>query len=193
MCSRFAAAHGSASAMVKMTELIAGLAIPVVIVIAAFIMLFPRLGGDGVGTFTSGAKRGFESAVSLLPTLVLLNVTVSLFSASGLADFIAGLIAPIADMTGVPAEILPLLITRPVSGSASTAVFASVAEKYGVDSFSALCAAVIMGSSDTLAYVTAVYFSSVGIRRTRHTYPIALFVMLLCIFLSCLLVRILFG
>ena len=96
-------------------------------------------------------------------------------------------------MTGVPAEILPLLITRPVSGSASTAVFASVAEKYGVDSFSALCAAVIMGSSDTLAYVTAVYFSSVGIRRTRHTYPIALFVMLLCIFLSCLLVRILIG
>ena len=57
----------------------------------------------------------------------------------------------------------------------------------------ALCAAVIMGSSDTLAYVTAVYFSSVGVRRTRHTYPAAVLVMILCIFLSCLLVRSFFA
>ena len=98
-----------------------------------------------------------------------------------------------ADRIGIPSEILPLLLTRPVSGSAATAVFSALADDLGADSFPALCAAVIMGSSDTLAYVTAVYFSSVEVRRTRHTYPVALAVMLLCVFLSCLLVRILIG
>lgn len=176
-------------------ELVSGLAVPAVVLIAAVIMLFSRLsGGDGTGIFASGARRGFESAVSLLPMLVLLNMTVSLFSASGLADALAAAFAPLAEMLGVPSEILPLIMTRPVSGSASAAVFAALAADLGADSFPALCAAaVIMGSSDTLAYVTAVYFSSVGVRRTRHTYPAAVLVMILCIFLSCLLVRTFFA
>lgn len=177
-----------------MMELVSGLAVPAVVLIAAVIMLFPRLsGGDGTGIFASGARRGFESAVSLLPMLVLLNMTVSLFSASGLADALAAAFAPLAEMLGVPSEILPLIMTRPVSGSASAAVFAALVADLGADSFPALCAAVIMGSSDTLAYVTAVYFSSVGVRRTRHTYPAAVLVMILCIFLSCLLVRTFFA
>lgn len=91
-------------------ELVSGLAVPAVVLIAAVIMLFPRLsGGDGTGIFASGARRGFESAVSLLPMLVLLNMTVSLFSASGLADALAAAFAPLAEMLGVPSEILPLI------------------------------------------------------------------------------------
>ena len=177
-----------------MIGIISSLAVPAVIVCAAIIMLSPRLShGDGVGIFVKGAREGFASAVSMLPALVLLNVTVALFSASGLADFLSSLISPFADRIGIPSEILPLLLTRPVSGSASTAVFSEILSKTGSDSFPSLCAAVILGSSDTLAYVTAVYFSSVGVRRTRHTYPAALAVMLLCVFLSCLLVRLLFG
>lgn len=176
-----------------MTELISSLALPAVIFVAAVIMLFPRIShGDGVGLFVKGAREGLGTAVSMLPTLVLLNVTVALFSASGLADFLSSLISPLTERLGIPARILPLLLTRPVSGSASTAVFSGILSENGVDSFPALCAAVILGSSDTLAYVTAVYFSSVGVRRTRHTYPAALAVMLLCVFLSCLLVRLLY-
>lgn len=176
-----------------MTELISSLAVPAVITAAAVIMLFPRIShGDGVELFVKGAQDGLKTAVSMLPTLVLLNVTVSLFSASGLAGFLSSLISPLTDALGIPSEILPLLLTRPVSGSASTAVFSDILGQYGADSLPALCAAVILGSSDTLAYVTAVYFSSVGVRRTRYTYPAALAVMLLCVFLACLLVRILF-
>ncbi len=176
-----------------MTELISSLAVPAVITVAAVIMLFPRIShGDGVELFVKGARQGLSTAVSMLPTLVLLNVTVALFSASGLAGLLASLISPLTDILGIPSEILPLLLTRPVSGSASTAVFSDILEQYGADSLPALCAAVILGSSDTLAYVTAVYFSSVGVRRTRYTYPAALAVMLLCVFLACLLVRMLF-
>ena len=92
-------------------ELVSGLAVPAVVLIAAVIMLFSRLsGGDGTGIFASGARRGFESAVSLLPMLVLLNMTVSLFSASGLADALAAAFAPLAEMLGVPSEILPLIM-----------------------------------------------------------------------------------
>ena len=177
-----------------MTELISSLTVPLIMTAAALIMLLPRFsGGDGVGVFVNGAREGLRTAASMLPTLVLLNVAVSLFSASGLAGFPSSVLALPADRIGIPSEILPLLLTRPVSGSAATAVFSALADDLGADSFPALCAAVIMGSSDTLAYVTAVYFSSVGVRRTRHTYPVALAVMLLCVFLSCLLVRILIG
>ena len=94
-----------------MLELVSGIAVPAVVLIAAVIMLFPRLsGGDGTGIFAAGARRGFESAVSLLPMLVLLNMTVSLFSASGLADALATAFAPLAEMLGVPSEILPLIM-----------------------------------------------------------------------------------
>ena len=95
---------------------------------------------------------------------------------------------------GIPADILPLILTRPVSGSASTAAYAKLLEECGPDSAAAVCASIIMGSSDTMIYVISVYFSkAAGVRSTRHAFPVATIVMIFCILLSCVLFRLMFD
>lgn len=173
-----------------MIERISALAIPAVICIAALFMLFGKK--DYFSHFTSGAKDGLRTSISILPTLIALMIAINMLSASGLPDAISKWLSPTALKLGIPTEIIPLLITRPVSGSASTAAYSALLERYGADSFPALCASVIMGSTDTILYIICLYFSSVGIRKTRYAIPTALAVMLFSVFFSCLICRVWF-
>lgn len=145
---------------------------------------------DISGEFLDGAREGISSGIGLLPSLVILMTAVSMFSASGLADAVSGFCAPFFAKLGIPEELVTFIIVRPVSGSGSVALLNEIFEKTGPDSFPSKCASVIMASSDTLVYVTAVYMSAAGVKKTRHTLPAAFLVMLLGIFLSCLLVRV---
>ncbi|MBQ7384511.1 MAG: spore maturation protein [Clostridia bacterium] len=173
-----------------MLEYISSLAIPAVICIAGAFMLFGKK--PYFESFIEGARDGLKTAVGILPTLIALMIAINMLNASGITDFLSSAISPAAAKLGVPSELIPLLITRPVSGSASTAAYSSLIERYGTDSFVGLCASVIMGSSDTMLYVIGVYFSSVGIKKSRYAIPCAAAVMLFCIFFSCLLCRIWF-
>lgn len=143
--------------------------------------------------FTEGVREGMRSSLGLFPTLLGLLVCVSMFQASGAADWLAGLLSPVLSAVGIPAELTPLLLARPVSGSASTALASEMLEKYGADSFAGRCLSVILGSSDTMLYVTAVYLGSVGVRKSRHTIPAAVLTMLFCIVTACLIVRLYWG
>ena len=173
-----------------MFEQFSSLAMPLVVLSAGLLMLFGRT--DYFSAFCIGAKEGLQTAVGLLPTLCALMVAVAMLNASGAVAFMAKLLSPIADTVGLPAELLPLLLTRPFSGSASTAGYTALLSQVGPDSFAGLCASVIFGSSDTVVYIISVYFSSIGIKRTRHAFPIAFAVMLFCIFFSCFLCRLCF-
>ena len=170
-----------------MIEYISALAIPAVICTAGIFMLFSKK--PYFESFTEGAKDGLKTAIGILPTLIALVVAISLFNASGIPQLISSAISPYASKIGIPAELIPLLITRPISGSASTAAYSSLLETYGADSFVSLCASVIMGSSDTMLYVISVYFASVGIKKSRYAIPCAVAIMLFCIFFSCLICR----
>ena len=119
-------------------------------------------------------------------------MAISMLNASGAVTLLSLVLAPVAQCIGIPSDLLPLLITRPFSGSASTAAFSSLLDQVGADSFTGLCASVIFGSSDTVVYVISVYCSSVGIRHTRWSFPCAFAVMLFCIFFSCFLCRLCF-
>lgn len=174
-----------------MMEYIASLAIPAVICVAASFMLFGKK--DYFSLFTEGAKNGLRTAVSILPTLVALMIAINMLNASGILDALCRAISPAAEAIGIPTEIIPLLLTRPVSGSASTAAYSSLLSHYGADSFPALCASVIMGSTDTMLYVICLYFSSVGIKKTRYAIPTAITVMLFSVFFSCLICRLWFN
>ncbi len=174
-----------------MLETISALAMPMVAVLVGLIMMIGKK--DYFAAFTRGAMEGLKTAVRLLPTLCALLTAISLLNASGAVEMIAGWLAPAAGAIGVPQELLPLLLTRPFSGSASTAAFTDLLSRVGPDSFAGLCASVIFGSSDTVVYVITVYCSSVGIRRTRWAFPCAFAVMLFCIFFSCFLCRIWFA
>ena len=173
-----------------MGEAIAAYAMPAVVALAGSFMLFGKK--DYFRAFTEGATEGLQTAIRLLPTLVALMVAISMLNASGAVSLLSELLSPAAERIGVPSELLPLLITRPLSGSASTAAFSALLDQVGADSFTGLCASVIFGSSDTVVYVISVYFSSVGIRRTRWSFPCAFAIMLFCIFFSCFLCRLCF-
>lgn len=140
--------------------------------------------------FVSGAREGLGTAVRLVPTLTALLVAIGMLNASGAVQTVSAWLAPAFSALGVPSDLLPLLLSRPFSGSAATASYSSLLEQVGADSFTAACASVIMGSSDTAVYVVTVYFSSIGVKRTRYALPVSLGLMLFCIFFCCFLCRV---
>lgn len=178
-------------------ETVSAWVIPTVVLLSALPMVSRKK--DYFAAFIAGAKNGLASAVRLLPVMIALMTALSMLEASGALTYLSGILARPAAALGIPAELIPLLLTRPVSGSASTAAYASLLDQYGPDSFVCLCASVLMGSSDTLIYILSVYFSGTaltpggGVRRTRHAFPAAILVMLLCIFLSCAITRLFFS
>lgn len=173
-----------------MTELLSASILPAILFLTALIVLFSDK--SAFDAFLSGASDGVRSAAGLLPSLCALIVAVEMLFASGFADFAAEALSPVFGALGMPSELLPLLVTRPISGSASTAVYTGLLEKYGPDSMTALIASVIMGSSDTAIYVISVYFSSINIKRTRHALAASLLTMLVTIALSAVLCKIFF-
>lgn len=128
--------------------------------------------------FISGAKQGFDLAIGLIPFLVAMLVAVSMMRASGLLGFVLDGIAKVIGVFGWNTDFVPALTTaliKPFSGSGARAMMLETMQNYGVDSFPALVAATIQGSSETTFYVLAVYFGAVGIRKERHALACGLF------------------
>ncbi len=164
--------------------------VPLVLALTGLGMFFSKK--DLFSEFTLGASEGMKTAVGLLPTLIALISAIAMFNSSGAADALAKILAPIGSKIGIPSEIIPLILVRPLSGGASTAMIADIFEKYGADSFAGRCASVIAGSSDTLLYIISVYFGAVGVKKIRGTALIALLASSFCVILSVLLCRIFF-
>ena len=128
-------------------------------------------------TFIEGAKEGFSFTVSLLPYLIAMLVAVGVLRASGVLD--AGLegfrwLATWAGWDTRFVEALPTAFIKPLSGSGARAMMIETMDNFGVDSFPALLAATMQGSTETTFYVLAVYFGAVGIRKVRHGLGCAL-------------------
>lgn len=118
--------------------------------------------------FTEGAKDGFKVSVNLIPYLVALIVTISMFRASGAIDLISSCCASFFNKFSLNADILPVIFTRPLSGSATLGIFSELASKYGADAYITKLAAIMVGSSETTFYVLSVYFGSIGIKKFRY-------------------------
>ena len=127
--------------------------------------------------FIDGAKDGFKTAVTIIPYLVAILVAIGMFRASGAMDFITDSITAFVTWLGFDAEwvgALPTAIMKPMSGSGSRGLMVDLMNTYGADSFVARVSASIQGSTDTMFYVLAVYFGSVGVKRTRYAVSYAL-------------------
>ena len=143
-------------------------------IVAAF-LLFGLLRGVAVfDVFLEGAREGLATAARILPSLVGLMTAVGVFKASGALDLLSHGLKPVADLLGLPSQVMPLALLRPVSGSGGMAVFQDILQSHGPDSFVGRVASVMMGSTETTFYTIAVYYGAVGIRKTRHTLPAAL-------------------
>ncbi len=175
----------------KIIERLAMLSVPLVIGILAFFLVFSKK--VSFEAFVFGAKDGLRCAIGLIPSLMAIIIGVKMLSASGALQFASRIVEPLTSAMKIPSELLTLLITRPFSGSASTAAYSELMNTYGADSFPSFCAAVIMGSSDTIVYVIGIYFSSVGIKHSRYAFPCAFAVMIFCIFFACFLSRVFYS
>lgn len=125
-------------------------------------------------TFLKGAKEGLEIVIGLFPTLLGIFLAVGALRISGIIELIVKVIEPVLNTLNIPAQIMPLALLRPISGSASMAVATDIMTQYGVDSKIGLIASVIMGSTETTFYTIAIYTSSVGIKKTRCVLVAAL-------------------
>lgn len=128
--------------------------------------------------FCDGAAQALPLLSSVLPTLALFSAAMTLFRESGAFDVLASFLSPALDLLGVDARLVPLLLVRPFSGSGAIAALSDVFAAYGPDSDVGLTASVLLGSSETIFYTLALYFGSVGIKKTRFTVPVALAAML---------------
>ena len=124
--------------------------------------------------FVDGAKEGFEIAVRIIPYLVAILFAIAMFRASGAMEFLFSLVAPLFGFLGFPPELLPMAITRPLTGSGSLGVLAEMVQTYGEDALVVKMAATLFGSTETTLYVLAVYFGAVNIRRTRYALQVGL-------------------
>ena len=141
-------------------------------------------------SFAEGVKGAIPLILSIFPYIVTVTMLSKLFEVSGLEEKLAQLLKPVFSFTGIPNEIAPLLIVKPLSGSGALAVLSEILSRYGVDSYPARCACVAYGSSETIFYIGAVYFA--GLKRKKLTLALVIAVVsyLLSVVLCCLLCRI---
>ena len=118
--------------------------------------------------FVTGAKEGWQVAMRIIPYLTAILVGVRMFREAGAIEWLARVLSPILGPLGVSADLLPLILVRPLSGGATTGLFTELVTRFGADALISRTAATIYGSTETTFYVLAVYFGAVGIRRGRH-------------------------
>ncbi|MBI5782076.1 MAG: spore maturation protein [Rhodocyclales bacterium] len=156
------------AASVRYGQIVSAWIVPSLIV--AFIVYGLARGVAVYESFVDGAKDGFQVALRIIPYLVAILAATALLRASGALPFFVALLAPITEPLGLPAEVLPMALLRPLSGSGAFALLADLLKdpSVGPDSYAGWLASTLQGSTETTFYVLAVYFGAVGIKKMRH-------------------------
>jgi len=142
--------------------------------------------------FVEGAKDGFKVSVSIIPYLVAIIVGISMFKASGAIDLISSALDGFMEKLSIPVDIIPVMITRSLSGSATLGLFSDIVTTHGTESYVTKLAAIMVGSSETTFYVLAVYFGSVGIKKYRYALLTGIIADITGIVLAVLVARLFF-
>ena len=166
---------------------------PLAIVILLLLLFAAVRRVDVFSAFRTGAADALKLLVSILPTMAVFLASLRLFRDSGAEDFLIARLSPVLSRIGVDARLVPLLLVRPVSGSAATGALSDLFKQYGPDSRLGLTASVLLGSSETIFYTLALYFGAVGVRRTRFAVPVALAAMLTSVVTGLLFCSLFFG
>lgn len=140
--------------------------------------------------FTSGIESALKFVLSLLPCLAAVFMMCALFEESGLSELMIKLTSPAFSFFGVPEELTKLILIKPLSGSGSLAYLTEILNEYGADSYIARCACVCYGSSETVFYISAVYFAGMKTKGLMKPIIISLFSALVATVLACALCKI---
>lgn len=140
-------------------------------------------------SFTAGVKEALPLAFSLFPYIAAILMLSELFEKSGLSNMITSFLAPAFRFLGIPPEIAKLVLIKPFSGSGSTALLSDILSAYGADSYIGRCACVSYGSSETVFYISAVYFANVKYKKLAKPVVIALLANFLTVVFGCFICR----
>ena len=174
-----------------MPELLTAMPVPLILCAVALYACGKRV--DAYGALVRGAGDGLDTLAHIAPSLVALLTAVYMLRASGAIELAAGALGPLLQWAGLFPELLPLMLVRPISGSAALGVGAELIHAYGPDSALGRTAAVMLGSTETTFYTIAVYFGAVGVSRTRYAVLAALCADVVGFLASAWVVRLLFG
>lgn len=142
--------------------------------IISLILFYGYLKGIKVyDAFIEGAGDGLMITFRILPFIAAMLLAVGMLRSSGGLDFMLYAFRPLTNAAGIPKEVMPLIIMKPMSGSGALGVLADILKREGADSFAGVLASIIMSSTETIFYTITVYFGSVGIKNIRHTLAAA--------------------
>ena len=140
-----------------------------------FILLAGILRGVKVyETFIEGAAEGFQTAIRIIPCLVAMLVAIGIFRESGAMQLFTDFLNPLLTFLGIPPELVPLGVMRPLSGGGSLGLMTEILYTYGPDSLLGKIASTVLASTDTTFYILTVYFGAVGIKRAGYSVFVGL-------------------
>ena len=144
--------------------------------IIAFILLYGYIKKVNIiDAFVKGALNNLKVSVEIFPSILLLMVSIGMFSASGGIDTLTRLISPVTSLLGFPEECVPLAILRPLSGSGALSMFDSILSSNSPDGFAGRVASVLMGSTETTFYTLSVYYAACKVKPTKRIIFYCLF------------------
>ncbi len=162
--------------------------LPALVIILLVVCIIKRV--KVYDCFLEGTKDSLGLIKSIFPYIASIFVCIELFKASGLSSIVSGWLSKPLSYIGIPSEITEIILLVPLSGNGTIALLESIIAEYGVDSYPARCAAVISGATETIFYISAVYFSACKVRKLRYAIPVAIFCTLLGTVVACALCRI---
>lgn len=145
---------------------------------------------DVLKLFTEGVTEGLKTVLAIFPYILAITISITLMRDTGFLNFIIRPISGVLRGLGIPENIVPLAIFRPLSGGASTSVVMDIFKRFGPDSLEGKIASIIMGGTETTFYVTTVLFGAAKIKKVRGTILAAIVADLVAVFLSIMLVNI---
>lgn len=163
--------------------------VPVLLLLVLIYSAFKKV--DTYSCFCRGSKKSLDLVVNIFPFLIAIILMVELLKNCGAWNAISNFLAPFFNIFGIPKEVVGLVLLKPFTGSGSLAILNDVYLTYGADSYISRCASVIMASSETVFYVSAVYFSKTKVKKLLYAIPIALIVSFLSSVFACLFCKIL--
>ncbi len=170
-------------------NLIFSLIVPLIFLLSFTFALFRKV--KVYDSFTQGIKGAIPLIVSVFPYVAAVTMLSKLLEVSGLREGLTEWLSPFFKLTGVPQEIAPLVLIKPLSGSGAIAVLTEILETQGVDSYAGRCACVVYGSSETIFYIGAVYFAGLKRKKLNAAVVIALLSFLLSVVFACFLCKLL--
>lgn len=160
-------------------------------IIVLLIVIYGMIKGRKVYEwFVEGAKDGLKVCLNIFPYLLAMIIAVHIFREAKLLDLLNNVISPLTSLIGLPKEITPLVLIKPLSGSGATGIFTDILKNYGPDTAIGLISSVIMGTTETIFYTITVYFGAVKIKKIRHTLWAAIMADMMAIIMAILMVKI---